>query len=343
MNQKRITEIDALRGIAALFVVLYHYTFHYGRRFGHLSSDYNTEIFSYGHYGVQLFFIISGFVIFMSVRRGRSAGDFLIKRVFRLYPAYIASIVITFIVLNSSAIDIQRTIPEMILNMTMFQEFFGIRNIDGSYWSLRVELTFYLVMGVVMLLDKTKVMHVVVLMLIVGMIVQVQSLIAPNDMIQWVERFSTANYIQMFVIGIMLHEIWSNGLHRKYIGVIALSVLYDFIFEGVTNGLFTLTFIGIFALILRGKMKFLNNKVLLYLGSISYPLYLIHQNIGYALIHVMEDYGLTHEIWIIVPTFVSILLAHSILYVVEKPSQNFLFKHYKVIRDSINKSVSSIR
>src|SRR5699024_1067139 len=129
---------------------------------------------SYGHYGVQLFFIISGFVIFMSVRRGRSAGDFLIKRAFRLYPAYIASIVITFIVLSSSAIDIQRTIPEMILNMTMFQEFFGIRNIDGSYWSLRVELTFYLVMGVVMLLDKTKVMHVVMLMLIVGMIISSQ-------------------------------------------------------------------------------------------------------------------------------------------------------------------------
>src|SRR5699024_11527568 len=91
----------ALPIFAALFVVLYHYTFHYGRRFGHLSSDYSTEIFSYGHYGVQLFFIISGFVIFMSVRRGRSAGDFLIKRAFRLYPAYIASIVITFIVLSS--------------------------------------------------------------------------------------------------------------------------------------------------------------------------------------------------------------------------------------------------
>lgn len=342
MNKKRITEIDALRGIAALLVVLYHYTFHYDRRFGHVASDYNTELFSFGHYGVQLFFIISGFVIFMSVSRGRSASDFLIKRAFRLYPAYIAAVVITFIVLSASSIDIQRTIQEMFVNMTMVQEFIGIRNIDGSYWSLRVEFTFYMMMALIILIDKEKVMPVVVTMLSVGMAIQLYSLIMSTDSAQFVERFSTANYIQLFVIGIMLHEIWIKGMQLKYGAVIIVAVMYDFIFEGVVNGLFTVSFISIFALVLNDKLKILNNKLLLYLGNISYPLYLIHQNIGYALIHVMEDYGLTHEIWIIIPVIISVLLAHCILYVVEKPSQNFLFKYYKSLRECNKKNVSSI-
>ena len=65
----RLVELDALRGIAAMAVVAYHYTTHYANQIGHL-----TRLrfgFPAGNYGVHLFFLISGFVIFMTLERTR--------------------------------------------------------------------------------------------------------------------------------------------------------------------------------------------------------------------------------------------------------------------------------
>ena len=334
MDRKRITEIDALRGIAAVIVVIYHYTFHYNERFGHVKPDYNTTLFDFGHYGVQLFFIISGFVIFMSVSRGKSAGDFLIKRTFRLYPAYIAAIILTYLVIGNSGIDINRTFFEAIINFTMFQEFLGIRNIDGVYWSLRVEMTFYLMMALVLYLGaKSHVILVSITMLASGFLIQLTNGIFGGEFLSNLERFSTANYVQLFVIGIMFYCIWQHGPRIKYISLLAVSIIYDFLFEGVANGMFTVLFVAIFALVLAGKMKWLNNRVLLFLGSISYPLYLVHQNIGYAMIREMERFGMTHELWILIPLGLSIALSVLIVRYVEVPVQNFLYKKYKAYRD----------
>lgn len=334
MERKRITEIDALRGIAAVIVVIYHYTFHYNERFGHVKPDYNTTLFDFGHYGVQLFFIISGFVIFMSVSRGKSALDFMIKRTFRIYPAYIFAIILTFLVLGKSGIDINRTFFEAIINFTMFQEFFGVRNIDGVYWSLRVEMTFYLMMAVVLYLGaKNRVMLVSFAMLAGGFFIQIMNDRVGGDFWTTMERFSTANYVQMFVIGIMFYCIWQHGPKIKYMSLVLVSIIYDFVFEGLTNGMFTLLFIAIFGLVLAGKMKWLNNRFLLFLGSISYPLYLVHQNIGYAMIREMEKFGMIHELWILVPLFLSIALSVLIVKYVEVPVQNLLYKKYKAYRD----------
>ena len=67
-QKKRFTEIDALRGLAAIAVILFHYTTYYDDRFGHLKEGY-IDFFWFGEYGVQLFFIISGFVIYMSIMK----------------------------------------------------------------------------------------------------------------------------------------------------------------------------------------------------------------------------------------------------------------------------------
>ncbi|CAD2073300.1 acyltransferase family protein [Phocicoccus pinnipedialis] len=340
MDRKRITEIDALRGIAAVIVVIYHYTFHYNERFGHVKPDYNTTLFDFGHYGVQLFFIISGFVIFMSVSRGKSAGDFMIKRTFRLYPAYIVAVALTFLVLGKSEIDINRTFIEAIINFTMFQEFFGVRNIDGVYWSLRVEMTFYLMMAVVLYIGaKSHVVLVSITMLISGLLVQVMNGWVGGEFWRTIERFSTANYVQLFVIGIMFYCIWQHGPKIKYMTLLIVSIIYDFLFEGISNGMFTILFVAIFGLVLAEKMKWLNNKILLFLGSISYPLYLVHQNIGYAMIKEMEKFGMTHELWILIPLGLSIALSVLIVKYIEVPVQNFLYKKYKAYRSTNSRTV----
>jgi peptidoglycan/LPS O-acetylase OafA/YrhL len=87
MSGNRIIELDSLRGIAALAVVFYHYTSRFDAKFE--STIITDRIsFPYGHYGVELFFIISGFVIFMTVKNDMKPQMFLKKRAVRLFPVF---------------------------------------------------------------------------------------------------------------------------------------------------------------------------------------------------------------------------------------------------------------
>jgi len=81
----RIEELDALRGLAAFAVMLYHYTAGEGPRLNRAELLVSVP---WGHFGVQLFFVISGYVILMTVRRVRTAGEFAVSRFARLYPAF---------------------------------------------------------------------------------------------------------------------------------------------------------------------------------------------------------------------------------------------------------------
>ena len=97
----RIPELDSLRGIAALCVMYYHYTHFF--RFK-LNYSFNEAFdFKYGHHGVELFFIISGFVIFMSLERVSSVKEFIYKRFIRLFPTYWACLSLTLLVVSLTA------------------------------------------------------------------------------------------------------------------------------------------------------------------------------------------------------------------------------------------------
>src|SRR5690242_3910537 len=141
----RIRGIDALRGIAAASVVLFHYTSHYQNLFGH--SKPPLFQLSHGALGVVLFFLISGFVIFMTLQRTRRPLDFVRSRFSRLFPAYWAAMCITFIVLHILPVPGRSaTLPRLIANATMVQGLFGIGSVDSVYWTLEVELCFYTIM-----------------------------------------------------------------------------------------------------------------------------------------------------------------------------------------------------
>jgi peptidoglycan/LPS O-acetylase OafA/YrhL len=94
-SHRRFLELDGLRGLAALAVVLYHYLYHYNSLFGH--SFAIPDFLWIGYYGVHFFFMISGFVIFWTISRTTKALDFIWSRFSRLYPVYWAALSLTFI------------------------------------------------------------------------------------------------------------------------------------------------------------------------------------------------------------------------------------------------------
>src|SRR3954454_2537178 len=96
IKEGRFQELDVLRGLAALAVVLFHYLTRYDQIYtprGDVPFG-----FPFGTSGVELFFVISGFVIFMTLARCASASDFLISRFSRLYPTYWAAVLLTWII-----------------------------------------------------------------------------------------------------------------------------------------------------------------------------------------------------------------------------------------------------
>jgi len=93
----RVEEIDVLRGLAALCVMISHYTWYCVKSFQQAPFGFELHTI-YGFYAVQLFFIISGFVISLTLEKCNSWRDFAFSRLSRLYPAYWAALSLMVVV-----------------------------------------------------------------------------------------------------------------------------------------------------------------------------------------------------------------------------------------------------
>ncbi|MEV6488635.1 acyltransferase [Actinoplanes sp. NPDC051633] len=136
----RLGWLDALRGWAAATVVV----FHLGPWL--LGQETHMAVFrflDFGRYAVLLFFLVSGYVIPMSLERHGSLRRFWIGRVFRIYPAYLAAIAV--LILTTAAIPKALTTPlGLIGHATMLTDLFGLRAAVRPFWTLTYEMVFYL-------------------------------------------------------------------------------------------------------------------------------------------------------------------------------------------------------
>ncbi|MGQ9426321.1 acyltransferase family protein [Gilvimarinus sp. F26214L] len=149
----RLGSLDALRGVAALLVVWQHSSEIFVRnpeiaRHGTFLADMANTV-DFGRIGVICFFLISGFVIPYSLS-GTGAGirRFAIRRFFRLYPAYWVSLLAALLgTIAFGGPDF--SIGTMAANVTMVQDLLGFTSIQGLYWTLTVELVFYVLCALV--------------------------------------------------------------------------------------------------------------------------------------------------------------------------------------------------
>ena len=148
-KSERYRELDAIRGLAACAVVLFHYTVRYFELFPGPAPLVSAR---FGSFGVEVFFGISGFVILMTLERTRTAKAFLVSRLSRLYPAYWVCVAITFAVTQLYPLGTRSvTATQALVNLTMWQEVLHTPHVDGVYWSLQIELIFYVLMLLVLL------------------------------------------------------------------------------------------------------------------------------------------------------------------------------------------------
>ena len=196
--------LDALRGIAAVMVVMFHLTIASGE------PDYGLHL---GVTGVDLFFIISGFVIFMSLNKTKSSQAFVTNRFIRLYPTYWACVTFTFLLncvyaLGHNGIELSY-FYSYLCNMTMFQHYMGVANLDGTYWTLIVEMAFYLTMLVIYHFGQLK--HVEIIGCIITGVALVATTLLKNISPVTYKKidflYPLLNHFPLFFAGILFYLI----------------------------------------------------------------------------------------------------------------------------------------
>lgn len=301
--KKRYWELDLLRLFAAGYVVALHYLMRGFAPGDALSPFHFHEIgpyFRYGYLAVNLFFVISGFVILMSVS-GTQEGlgglrRFAKSRFLRLYPAYWVACTTTFIVVRVLAPEIRdNSVARYALNMTMLNGFFGVGDIDGVYWTLFVEMRFYILVGLVVYFGCLPRFPAV----LVGLLV----ISALNFWLRsgWLEYLFFTKHAPYFVAGCFFYLVKVNGMNRRlaFCAILASFLTglawdvedaasraahYGLPFENWVLVAHTLAFGAFFSLVGVFKSP-LPPALLNVAGGMSYPLYLLHAYIGYSLLN----------------------------------------------------------
>lgn len=330
-SQARLAELDALRGVAVILVVLYHYT----TRVGELFPSAAWGEFAFGSYGVHLFFVISGFVIVMTLERSARALDFVVARFSRLYPAYWTGVLATALVLAllRGPMD-PPSLSQVLVNLTMLQSFFKVPPVDGVYWTLEVELLFYAMMlGLFSLGWLSRAHRPIAAWLALSALYYSpawQAGVAGLPLSGLAARLLILEYAPFFVIGVMFYRLharqgnaaWNYGLAASAWCLVSLT------FPAAVAAMI-LAASGVLWKLSRGGLPVLCFRPLVFFGTISYSLYLVHQNIGQSLIVDLAAAGVGPALRAAVAAAFSIALAAIITFSIERPALKAIRRCYR--------------
>ncbi|APW35961.1 hypothetical protein RD110_00985 [Rhodoferax koreense] len=317
----RLGEIDVLRGLAALAVVVFHFTGHLHR----YMTDFPFD-FQLGHYGVQMFFVISGFFIFMTVEKCRNAREFLALRFSRLYPVYWATLA-AWMAYEVLIAHQHPWLRAYFWNATMLQAFVGEGDIDIVFWSLAVEMTFYGLMALLMVTGAIR--HAVAVTVLWLFVANLWPLVIDVPAVQFPVIKTLAGvlvYAPYFVGGMVFHLLRKSAWKTPMpgLGVLALCVLTAWNTGGTEIGVVAAVVFVLMGLALSGKLRLLVAAPTLWLGAISYSLYLVHRNVGYVALFKLHALGVDSRISFFIVLAGVLALASAFTFWIERPSLRYL-------------------
>lgn len=298
MSTRRLNELDLLRFLAAIAVVIFHYAFR-GYAGGNMSAmpyPLLAQPAKYGYLGVELFFMISGFVILMTASNN-SLKRFFISRAVRLYPAFWVCCTITFLLIHAVGQPrYSASLSQYLANMTLLSGFMGIPSIDGVYWSLFIEIKFYLLIAILLSLKQiAKIEMYLALWLLLSAAAEALN-------IENLRSILITDYSAYFIAGAAFYLVWTQGFTKGrtalLTGAWGLSTYTAIIFSELLEKIYstnfnpiivcaiiTLFFI-VFFMIVTNKTSFIGRANWIALGALTYPLYLLHQMVGFMIFNI---------------------------------------------------------
>lgn len=336
----RLGDLDALRGLAAAYVMVGHFFTNCKTLYPGVESDSLTLPVS-SQFAVHLFFIVSGFVIFMTLSRIRSVTDFAVNRAARLFPAYICAVVFTSVIsLMFAAYDDRApiTLWQFLANLTMVHPYLGnIPSIDGPYWTLMVELSFYLWMGLLFargLLPRIE----LVAWCWLAVCLAAYAVQSANNA-EWSEPVQAAGLFKwapLFFSGCMFYRIkQGQATWKTHLLILACSLTYAIVVVtglvlGKRHAVAIIAIYAIFYLVVFNKLKWLAIKPLVFLGTISYSLYIFHARVGGILLTVLRrDFDVALPFALSITCAAALLAAMGITFLIERPANRVIRAWWK--------------
>lgn len=333
-HSNRQPALDWLRGMAALAVVMFHY-FYKGPKEGWVQGSQLQileTVSSYGYLGVHFFFMISGYVIMMTAQNS-SLRRFVASRVSRLAPALwvCVSLTVAIELLVPSSPFKPESWAQYLANLTLVPKVFGQEPIDGAYWSLAVEINFYAWVALIIAIGQLKRIETFLLLWLGLSFVNFLRPMYP------VELYTSAHWAPLFSAGAFFFLVHQSGWTRlRRIGMLAalaLACLYAWREAGrvesvaqlmgfdqgpnhlVVMGVMVSCFL-LFAAVATGRIRVQNSRWSDLSGRLTYPLYLVHQNAGYAVFGAMMASGVVTTVGMTVVSIGIIALALLVAWLV---------------------------
>lgn len=373
-NGKKIWFLQALRGVCVCLVVFSHLcvvfwqnndyaaqianVYPLGVHFELITISINDFMLKYNlslsQIGVSIFFLISGFVIPISLERLK-VKRFLIARVFRIYPIVIASISITCICIciysQKFGLNFPYSLSYWLINVSLQREWFWILPIEYSIWTLEVEFKFYLICALIYHLGKmnsSKIYIIVSSIFAVFNIVTVKNLSilldGHHDILYRIFYVICSNdsYIIIMFIGICFYNYSIQKWSRKEFFT-NIVMLYSYFFVSCEYNINPsivqreirvthLVAICIFAFLYYIREKVPYSKILDFIANISFPLYISHGTIGYIIETLLYEYIISNPyLTMSITVIIDFFLAYVLHVLVEIPS------------DKIGKKISSYK
>ncbi|MFA1550858.1 acyltransferase family protein [Actinomadura chokoriensis] len=334
-DRSRLRELDLLRFVAAVLVLLHHYV---GRIAGwgvenHHNMPVLAPITHFGNLGVDLFFLISGFVILMSAW-GRGVGDFAVSRTVRIFPAYwvgVSLALLSFFAVGQTPVEGRSPLVAYLPNLTMLQTGLGVPGMENVYWTLWVELHFYVLVALLVCRGITYERCVAFMVGWVLLAVFAQE----ADAVPLMQILMTP-WAPYFVAGMAFYLIHRFGpnllLWLIAAGCWALAIDYrqatvnndlawPRVWDAAIVGGVTFIFL-IMAMVATRQFEMVRWRGFTVLGALTYPLYLVHESIGRGLYELLGSH-LGRWTLLGVSCTAALVVAYLVQRFVEEPLQRW--------------------
>ncbi|MFI1706205.1 acyltransferase family protein [Streptomyces griseoruber] len=303
----RLRALDGLRLIAALMVACYHY----GGRGGDITRAWGTSAstvfptlhtpFAYGCLGVQVFFVISGFVICMS-GWGRPLRSFFASRVARLMPAYWVAVLLVTAVFALPVVVYDAVSPsDVLVNLTLLQQPLGVDRVLGVDWTLWAEVRFYALFALCVVLPGANRRRVI--LFCAGWILA--AAITQGAHQPLLDIVLMPEYAPFFVGGVGLYLVHRDRRDPYAWGITAVSFLIGqhYAVRSLWNvsdpnafahrtsyGIIAVVAFGFLAVgaIALGWLDRVNRGWLTVAGALTYPFYLVHEHLGWVVVAALH-------------------------------------------------------
>lgn len=307
----RNNSIEGLRGVSIIVIVTYHllykFTINYAANWPGVTVLKHIPLMNhFGEFGVSIFLVISSYFLYSGKTKENSFSvtAYFKAKIIRLWPAYAMAVSLTFIVTLILPMDgYQRSFSDYFLNITWINGFIGTPYIDGAHWYMTALVSFIVVVGFLRFLRiDHKVETYLMWVCVAGGFKAISEIIHRTINIQPLELLFSGMYkvlgggfVGIACIGIVYHIVRDRkyALSKKewltVIILVGVCIAYTIAATNIWRVIFLLPALLLMELCLREKATCLNTKGLVCLGVISYPLYLIHQQVGYSLEQIMMN------------------------------------------------------